>query len=175
MERVATMKARILVIIGTLTLAIGFGIGIGIGSGEAAHAQETALCWNSSCLNAWNAGPEVNVYTTGFGDDQFSIITDTAGYAAVFFSGGGTYNDECVSDYGNSSTDARAGLDGDCEISEIAWGANFTTQGCTANGNQGYELKDVHWNGWLAPASQSDGAAFYLNNSTPHCFVQVPA
>ncbi len=162
------MKARILVILGSLALAIGFGIG----SGEAAHAQGTEVCYNASCLNAWNGGPDVNVYTSGVQNDQFGVITDAAGYTGIIFTGGGAHNDQCVSDLGNSSTTARAGLDGNCEQSGgIAWGANFTEQGCTLpGGGSGLAFKNVHWNGYLAPASQTDGAAFYLNNSTPHCF-----
>src|SRR5271168_1280463 len=132
------MKARILVLLGALTLAIG----LATGSGEAAHAQTSlALCYFTDyCLNAWNGGPEVNVYGPAVQNDLFSQVTDSDGDTAFSFVGD-DYNDpydyDCISDYGNSSTDARAGLDGNCVEGQVAWGANFTWQSCTmANGEQ---------------------------------------
>jgi hypothetical protein len=158
------MKARIRVILGALILAIGFGIG----SGEAAHAQtiQAQYCYDNYCLNAWGGGPYVNAYTSGVNNNNFLAFANSDGYETIAFDGGGTYNDQCVSDYGNSSTDARAGLDGVCADGQIAWGANFTVSGC---GNSTYAFKNVHWGGWLEAGSQ-DGDAFYLNTSTKHCY-----
>lgn len=169
------MKARILALLGALTLAIG----LGTGTGEAAHAQSSlAFCTSFYyCLNAWNGGPYVNVYTPGVQNDLFGQVTDSDGYSALSFVGDDykdPYDYTCVSDYGNSPTDARAGLTGNCVQGQVAWGANFTTQTCNAGSlGQGMAYKNVHWGGYLGPASESNGAAFYLNTPTPYCFVYV--
>lgn len=162
------MKARILVILGALSLAIG----LGIGSGEAAHAASAAhqYCVSGAyCLNAWNGGPAVNVYSTGVqNNDFYAFYNSGTGYYNIAFIGGGTYDGDCVSDYGNSSSDARAGLDGNCQLGSIAWGANFMEDDNCGAGAVGFQ--NVHWGGWLAPAGNADGDAFYLNNGSEHCF-----
>src|ERR1700730_12329648 len=117
------MKARIVAIFGALILAISFGIG----SGEAAHAasNQNQYCYDNYCLNAWNTGPEVNAYTSGSVNNDFIAFANSDGYETIEFTGGGYYNDQCVSDYGNNSGDARAGLNEYCASGQIAWGANF--------------------------------------------------
>jgi len=170
------MKARILAIFGALALALA--IGFGVGGGEAAHAQgEEQVCDGSNyCLNAWNNGPDVNAYTGGVLNDEFYVYNPGTGYVNIQFAGadGGNYVSDCVGDLGNSSTDARAGLYSNCTGSDaqVAWGANFTEHSCTVAGESGEAFKNVHWGGWLAPASESDGAAFYLNSGNEDCFPQ---
>ena len=158
------MKARIGAIVGALILAISFGIG----SGGAAQAQlgQAQYCYGNYCLNAWNGGPEVNAYSTGVINNNFMAFANADGYETIAFTGGGTYNNQCVSDYGNNSGDARAGLDGYCQSGQIAWGANFQLQYC---GNSTWAFWNVHWQGWLVAGSQ-DGDAFYLNVQTRHCY-----
>jgi hypothetical protein len=132
------------------------------------QSEQLQYCYDNYCLNGWNGGPYVNAYTSGVANNDFvAFYNSDTGYENIEYTGNGTYSDECVSDYGNSSGDARAGLDGYCEANEIAWGANFQLYNC---GDGAAAFKNVHWGGWLAPASLSDGAGFYLNDPTEHCF-----
>ena len=164
-ERIATVKRRIPLILGALILAIGFGIG-SRGTAYAQNGQQ--FCNNNYCLNAWNGGPYVNGYTPGVANNYFTIVYQSNGYVNLEFTGAySAYEYDCVSDYGNSSTDARAGLNGYCPGGQIAWGANFKLYSC----NGGLAFKNVHWNGWLAPSSLGDGTPFYLNSSIEACFV----
>lgn len=162
------MKARMLVILGALIMAAGFVSG----SGGAAYAQggDHQYCFDNYCLNDWNEGLYVNAYTPSSANNNFTLIQNGQ-YWNISYAGPGQYADLCVSDYGNSSTDARAGLDGNCSLGNIAWGANFTKSTCMGNG---VEFWNVHWGGYLAPASLSDGSAFYLNSSTQACFAVLP-
>ena len=157
------MKARILAILGAFTLAIGFGIG----SGQAAFAvgPVAQYCATSSggCMNAWNEGPYVNAYAATHVNNNFSAFANPDGYETIEYLGPGPHIHQCISDYGDSSTDARAGLSGYCDSGDISWGANFTVQGC---GNNTYAFRNVHWNGWLTPNSNSNGSPFYLNIAT---------
>ena len=163
------MKARILVVCGVLVSAIGFG------SGGAAYAQSgyNQYCDSGGyCLNGWGGGPYVNAYTMNVVNNDFEAFQNSSGYENIVFTGGpSNYTGQCVSDYGNSSSDARAGLDGQCQSGQIAWGANFQLKACTmANGDEGWAFKNVHWGGWLTPTSNSDGSPFYLNSATETCY-----
>jgi hypothetical protein len=132
------------------------------------QSEQLQYCYSNYCLNGWNGGPYVNAYTSGVANNDFvAFYNSDTGYENIEYTGNGAYSDECVSDYGNSSSDARAGLDGYCETDQIAWGANFQLYSC---GDGAAAFENVHWGGWLAPSSLSDGAGFYLNNSTEHCF-----
>jgi hypothetical protein len=72
-------------------------------------------------LNAWNGGPYVNAYTSGVANNDFlAFYNSDTGYENIEYTGNGAYSDECVSDYGNSSGDARAGLTGYCAADSIA-------------------------------------------------------
>lgn len=129
---------------------------------------QNQYCTNGYCLNAWNGGPYVNAYTSGVANNNFlAFYNSYTGYYNIEYTGNGPYSDECVSDYGNSSGDARAGLTGYCQADQIAWGANFQRYSC---GDGEYAFKNVHWGGWLGPQSSSDGAGFYLNKPTQWCF-----
>ncbi len=166
------MRYRLLSLLTAFLLAIGFGSFLMAGSASAASGLE--YCVGSQCLNAWNGGPDVNAYTVDVDNDTFAaLVTGTLANGTyvygIQFQAGTTYNGDCVSDLGNDSGDARAGLDGNCVDGDIAWGANFTVDysGCPS----GYfGFYDIHWGGWLAPASSGNGAAFYLNNTVEHCF-----
>jgi hypothetical protein len=160
------MKARILAILGAFTLAKGFAIG----SGQAAFAVGPVAQYcdgGGYCLNAWNEGPQVNAYTETHVNNNFSAFANHDGYETIEYLGPGPYVHECISDYGNSSGDARAGLNQYCDSGQIAWGANFTVEGC---GNSTYAFKNVHWGGYLTPNSNSDGSPFYLNSRTRTCY-----
>jgi hypothetical protein len=100
-------------------------------------------------------------------NNDFEAFKASSGYENIMYTGPGDTL-QCVSDYGNSSTDARAGLDGDCMSGQIAWGANFDLKSCD-NGS-GWEFKNVHWGGWLTPNSDSDGSPFCLNSAAETCY-----
>jgi hypothetical protein len=162
------MKARIFAILGALTLAVGFGIG----SGQAAYAAspQHQYCNAGYCLNAWNEGPYVNAYTVNHvNNDFYAFKNPSSGYENIEYTGPGPRQGQCVSDYGNSSGDARAGISGQCQNSNVSWGANFELVACN-NGDSGWAFRNVHWNGWLTPNSHSDGSPFYLNSQTETCY-----
>jgi hypothetical protein len=131
--------------------------------------DENQYCTTGTyCLNAWSGGPYVNAYQVGAANNDFIAFPNPdTGYENIEFTGSSSYSDECVSDYGNSSTDARVGLTGYCESDSIAWGANFELDSC---GDGGSAFYNVHWGGWLGPASLSSGAGFYLNKPSEYCF-----
>jgi hypothetical protein len=136
--------------------------------GPPLPSGQLQYCTDGYCLNAWNGGPYVNTYTSGVANNDFlAFLNSDTGYENIEYTGNGTYSDECVSDYGNSSGDARAGLDGYCQADQIAWGANFQLESC---GNGEDAFYNVHWGGWLGPASLGDDAGFYLNKPTEYCF-----
>jgi hypothetical protein len=161
------MKARILAILGAVIL----GIGSGIVGGQAAYADPQAqYCNNGYCLNAWNEGPYVNAYHTNVVNNDFSAFQNSSsGYENIEYTGPGPYQNQCIGDYGNSSTDARAGLGGFCRSGQIAWGANFQLEACN-NGDSGWAFKNVHWGGYLTPNAHSNGSPFYLNSATKTCY-----
>jgi hypothetical protein len=156
-------------ILGAVILALGFGFAGG-GTAYAQSGSGDQFCDGTSCLNAWNGGPYVNAYTQGVIANNYFSIYYASGWLGIQFTGNSNspYDYECISDYGNSSTDARAGLNGDCAAGSIAWGAKFTAYSCDSG--QGTAFKNQHWNGWLAPSHSGNGAPFYLNSSTEACF-----
>lgn len=162
------MKARILVVCAVLISAIGFGIG----SGGAAYAQNgyNQYCNGGYCLNGWNGGPYVNAYHMNVVNNDFFAFRNSSGYENIAYTGPGNYTSRCVSDYGNSPSDARAGLSGQCQSGQIAWGANFQLKACSTGGHSGWAFKNVHWGGWLTPNSHSNGSPFYLNSATETCY-----
>jgi hypothetical protein len=137
-------------------------------SGYQWDANETGVY-----ANAWggDSATQVNTYT-GQTDNNFFTSHPWRGtsYFSLVFTGG-TTSDLCIADFGNSSTDARAGLI-TCSFGSIPWGAYLQEVPCSVNGISGYEFYDVHWNGWLGPSGSSDGAAWYLNKPTPWCLVE---
>lgn len=165
------MKVRALAVGGALISAMA----LGIGSGGTAYAQDgpSQYCSSGYCLNGWNGGPYVNAYTMNQANDDFQVMANPGApqYVNIVFDGFGDTG-QCVSDYGNSSTDARAGLYGQCQRGQIAWGANFQLIAC--NNGETWAFKNVHWGGWLTPNSHSDGSPFYLNSATKTCYQVSP-
>jgi hypothetical protein len=166
------LKARILAILGVFTLAIGFGIG----SEQAAFAVGPAAQYcdgGGYCMNAWNEGPYIEAYTENHVNNNFSAFANPDGYETIEYLGPGPDNQECIGDYGNSESDARAGLYGFCNSGQIAWGANFYLISCGENNNgiTTWAFENVHWpDGYLTPNSNSDGSPFYLNSATRTCY-----
>jgi hypothetical protein len=155
---------------GTMLLATGAAA---LANGSASAAVPAAspapdgICTGNSCLNAWNGGPFVNAYTGGTANsnDEF-IIVESGANVEIQFLGSGSWHGECVGDAYNESTDARTSLDScGADGSGAGWGTQFTEVSCPG----GQAFKNIHWGGYLAPASGANGAAFYLNSSEA-CF-----
>ena len=158
---------RIGTLAGAMLLSAGAALATGSLGASAAvtpAAAANGICTGSSCLNAWGGGPFVDAYTGGGSllNDDFSVSpVQPDGNVTVEFTGGGTWDDQCVGDAYNESTDARASLDG-CGTngSGAGWGTQFTVVSC----GSGFALKNAHWGAYLAPSSGANGAPFYLNS-----------
>jgi hypothetical protein len=162
------MRSRIITLLAACLLATGFGSFLTANSASAATRYQ--ICFGGSCLNAWNGGPLVKVYSSGAANNFFETYHNpNNGYYEILFLNMTPYGHDCVGDYNNNPNDAKAGLYSDCTAGSIAWGANFTedTSHCGAGE---IAFRNVHWGGWLAPAGLSNGSQFYLNNSSAHCF-----
>jgi hypothetical protein len=154
-------------------LAIGL-----IASNATAAFAGTGYQWDVNYTgvyaNAWGGdyGTQVNTYTSTVANNDFTSHSwrGTPYFSLVFT--GGTTSDLCIADFGDSSTDARAGLY-NC-TNGVPWGAYLQEVHCTAAGQPGYEFYDVHWGGYLGPSGSSDGAAWYLNKPTPWCLTKDP-
>jgi hypothetical protein len=156
-------------IVGSAAVLLALGLGTVLMANPASAGNHTRAgnstqyCYGSQCLNAWGGGPAVNTYTPNVANNDFRAINDSDNMVALQFQGNGG----CIGDYGNSSTNARAGLSGNCAGGPVPWGGNLDAFTCPG----GVEFYDVHWNGWLGPAtSPGNGVAFYLNKPTPYCF-----
>lgn len=162
-------RSRILVSGAGLFLAVGLAVIALAGPAAPAYASGSReqFCDGSQCVNAWGGGPDVNTYTPGASNNFFyEIITYTGNYG-LQYAGSGANSGDCVGDWGNSSTDARAGLYSNCGDTQPAWGANLREVGCSNGGEAFY---DIHWKGYLGPKTTGNGVAFYLNKPTPYCF-----
>jgi len=154
-----------------LTLAatiVGTGLAFVTTSGTA-YATQWCAATGTACLNAWGGGPEVNVYSPGAAKNNFNLIPNGV-YYNLQFAGSGTYHGWCVGDYGDNSTDARAGMVGGCGTSNIGWGGNYYADPCTGvNGGAGEYFNNYHWAAFLGPYA-GVGTAFYLNKPSGWCF-----
>jgi hypothetical protein len=122
----------------------------------------------------------VDVWTVpGQQNNEFKIITETDGDVELQFVGGGAWNDECIGDAYNEpgspptfSVNAETSLD-PCGTNGAGagWGTQFTTEAydCVYGA---IVFKNIHWNGWLAPAGYGSGDHFILDNGAPLCFTK---
>jgi hypothetical protein len=122
-----------------------------------------------ACLNAWNGGPWVDVYTqTGAVNNDFTIGQGSGpNFVTLRFTG--THNSwygMCIGDAYNNQGDDRASLD-PCPSggNSGGWGVNFTVQNCTTVYGNGLAFKDYHLGGYLYPTSLSNGANWKLDGS----------
>ena len=160
-------RSRFLVTVAGVSLTVGLAVIAQAGPAAPAYASSrTQYCAGTQCLNAWNGGPAVNTFTPNVSNNDFQAINDSDNQTALQFQGSGSFFGACIGDYGNSSTDARAGLDDNCAGGVVPWGGNLQASTCPG----GIEFKDLHWNGYLGPATTGNGVAFYLNKPTPYCF-----
>ena len=171
-----------------LTLAFGGSMALRTGAASASVNTQISFqyCHGNACLNAWNGGPAIKVYSPGAANNDFYVylyLNYENGNEAYSLEAtidgpiGGSYNGYCIGDAGNSSRNASAGLvpcwnaiggtgglgisfkidNTDCPLGEMA-------------------LYNIHWRGYLGPPSgYSNGADWYLNKPTPYCFSTVVA
>lgn len=161
------MRSRIITLLAACLLATGFGSFL---TANSASASTTEMCWGAICLNAWNGGPLVKVFSGGAANNYFEPYQNpNNGYYEILFLNQTPYGHDCVGDYNNNANDAKAALYSDCTAGRIAWGANFTED--TSNCGAGtMAFRNVHWGGWLGPAGLNNGDQFYLNKPSRYCF-----
>jgi hypothetical protein len=138
--------------------------------------QECFINGGYACLNAWNGGPWVNVYTGGPNtpNNDFTVISSQSNgiYVEIEDTGANTWSGQCIGDAYNESGQADTSLD-PCGFSGPAgWGTNFTYTYGPPNCPSGeIAFKNNHWGGWLGPPNNwVNGSHFYLNNPAIYCF-----
>ena len=167
------MRSRITTYSQRVCSPFGFGSFL---TANSASATEGAFCLGTSglyCLNAWNGGPDVNVYSNGALNDTFNLYFASGGNVVLqaYPSPPNKYSGDCIGNSNNNQYIARAGLWSNCTTGgQGAWGVAFKLYlNCP---NNEFAFKNNHWGGWLAPANFSNGAPFYLNNPTEYCFTE---
>lgn len=160
-------RRRIALLAGVIVVA-GTLIGLALGTGAQSAQAYTTFQWtDGSCfINAWNGGPAVNSYCAQAKNNDFYVGNNGSSYEIVL-NNGGSESGECISDWDNSSQDARAGLN-PCS-GTTPWGANFTEQSCYPL--PGIAFHNNHWNNWLN-GGDANGDAFYLNTYNKTCYLQ---
>lgn len=156
-------------------LAAGLTAGL---AAQPAHASTgTGNQWAYSTspwglINAWDNGPWIKNYYGGqptTANDDFTniVLSPTTNHAMEFTGLNGGW---CIGDAFNDPNDARASS-GSCGSGGRGenWGVDMTigTSGCPSGW---YWIHDVHWNGYLGPAGNSNGSQFYLNKPNKICY-----
>jgi hypothetical protein len=146
-------------------LALGLGL-----TASPAHAQYAPYYYSygGAYINAWNGGPLIKVYDGVTNNDGWQPIINTYdGDYQFVFEGGGKYQGWCIGDYGNSPSNASAGLVGGCGTNGPGWGSLFHEMDC---GDNYVAFYNIHWGGYLDPSGTGNGDQFYLNNSFEDCY-----
>jgi len=163
--------------IGALVCAIllPFGAVLATGIPQASAAGGAEYCTGPGgsdfwCLNAWNGGPFVNVFTGGPNGTPNNYFEDfcvvSTGICQIVDTGPNQSEGLCIGDAGNKSGNADTGLVG-C----TGWGTNFREQRCGI----GVSFYNVHWKGYLGPPDRPvNGSHWYLNKPGPWCFNTNP-
>lgn len=161
---------RIGVLAAAILLSIGTVLVTGIPEASASAPSGNEFCFGSDCLNSWNGGPWVNVFTggpNGTPNNGFTLI-GFGNTVNIEDTGGNAWDGKCIGDAYNDSVHADTSLD-PCGS---GWGTNFTlvTKGCAINAGAFY---NNHWGGYLGPPNGAvNGSHWYLNKSTPYCFTE---
>jgi hypothetical protein len=155
----------------TMTFACFAAVGLGIIS-----TQYCGPNFGNDCLNAWNGGPYVNVYTGGDEtrdtNQHFMVIAEDGNQNAVeiMYTGSSSWNGRCIGDASNDSTKADVSLDACARPGQTAgWGTQMTwgTDGCPSGT---VWIRDNHWNGYLGPPDNAvNGSHWYLNKPSKVC------
>jgi hypothetical protein len=133
--------------------------------------------FGNDCLNAWNGGPYVNVYTGGDEtrdtNQNFMVIDENGnqnGTAEIMYTGSSSWNGRCIGDASNDSTLADVSLDACARPGQTAgWGTQFTwgTSGCPSGT---VWFHNNHWPGYLRPPDNAaNGSHWYLNKPNKVC------
>src|SRR5580692_3229827 len=154
-------------IVTTSALVLTTGVVLGIGGGHAlAINPAIQICAGNSptgniCLNAWNRGPWVNVYTNmgAVPNDEFSINSLNNGNTYIEFVGGGSWSGQCIGDSNNDPNQDYTSLD-QCPTNSNSggWGTNFKE--ITCGEGDSFAFKNNHWGGYLWPTGNSNGKNF---------------
>jgi len=167
------VKLRKLILATAITLSAGGLAAPAVTSATpAAAASGNQICYSNppgtgyACVNAWNGGPFVKVYTLGAGNNDFTMISLGNGNYGLKDTGNNNWAGNCVGDAYNDPNRADTSLN----ACGSGWGTNFTTStsGCPAGW---IAFHNNHWNGWLGPPdSYGNGSPFYLNKGAKICF-----
>lgn len=156
------------VLVGALLLAIGTVLVTGISEASASAPSGFEYCLGYDCLNSWNGGPWVNVYTGGTGtpNNYFTVFCTATGNCTIKDTGGNAWAGHCIGDAYNDPNNASTSLD----VCGSGWGTNFKAvdSGCSITSLAFY---NVHWKGYLGPPSGAvNGSHWYLNKTQKYCF-----
>lgn len=182
------LKLRVAPVTGAIVLAVVAPLAfvaspaLAAGSGNQWCISNGTYTYLITCANAWSGGPAVDSYDASSLNNDFTLIEapGTSNWA-LEDTDGGAYSGYCLGDYGNSSSDARAGLVACPNVntgSTGGWGSNFHLYSCEgSNGYSGYYFYNNHWGEYLSPSGSWDnGDAMYLNTVDYGglCFSQMP-
>jgi len=170
------LRRKLALILGAVSLAMVATIG----TSELAHADVGHnWCLGSTspgeCINAWGGGPWVKLYTGGPTDNGLFAATSGSGNSYLLFGHfASPWSSHCIGHANNDPSDARVSLDA-CpgatggSSSGDGWGTHvtFRTDVCS---NGWTAIQDNHTGGWVGPASEGNGAQFYLNKPSPWCY-----
>ena len=155
----------------TMTLACAAAVGLGLLS-----TQYCGPNFGNDCLNAWNGGPYVNVYTGGDEtrdtNQNFMVIAEDGdqNHAEIMYTGSSSWNGRCIGDASNLSGNADVSLDACATPDQTAgWGTQFTwgTSGCPSGT---VWFHNNHWPGYLGPPDNAvNGSHWYLNKPNKVC------
>ncbi|HSW79275.1 MAG TPA: hypothetical protein VLG47_00690 [Candidatus Saccharimonadales bacterium] len=169
-----TIRTRIIVIASAVVMMTGmlaiFGGGQAFAINPAAQICRDNNPTGNICLNAWNSGPWVNVYTNmgATPNDKFSINNLNNGNTYLEFVGGGAWNGQCIGDSHNNQNEYFTSLD-PCPTNSYSggWGTNFKEEVCGEGDS--FAFKNVHWGGYLQPSGSTNGSNFQLVGGK-YCF-----
>ena len=126
-----------------------------------------------ACLNAWDGGPFVRVYThLNVANNTFQFGQASNGLWYLRYNGPSSWNGRCVGDAYNDPNNHVTSLDvcpGTLSNPNGGWGTNFKWISCTSNHHYGYEFLNVHSGKYLAPDLYLDNSAF-TTLGPPTCF-----
>jgi hypothetical protein len=170
---------RLRIMLAALVLAVAGGVFLAAGPAGAIANVGNNWCLGTSayCMNAWNGGPWVKLYSGGpTANGDFGYSADGGGqyHYLAFGNYGSPWANQCIGDANNDPGDARASLN-PCpglfnnNYSGDGWGTHLTVVFSVCNPGY-YAFHDTHWNGWIGPADTSGGSQFYLNKQQPWCF-----
>jgi hypothetical protein len=195
-KRGALTKRVLILLAGLLCLGGAIVPAITSAAPALANGSGNQICTvgYAYCLNAWNGGPWIKSYSYSAQNNDFTFVNDIhecnggittstcpghgiaagQGIGGLQFTGGGSWNGQCIADAYNDTGDARAALNTGCPISNTgANGSNFVWVTQNTCGSAVALLYDIHWNGYIR-VNESNGVQQYLNNASGSCMKVLP-